>query len=155
MNGERCQITISSDCSPVGLAALLMTEVAITPPLLAWAEPDLMAAVLDNDTGRRSDFHALVSGTPDWPLDLPLVEARLFWKTAALHVVADETGCRFARIKEEGSADAIRRVYPIHTLQDRRRFGLADFGGGIGRLNAVEYWRDGRLIGWRLMPGGD
>ena len=154
MNGEKCAITISADDSTATLADLVTAEAAKAAPLFAWAEPDVMAAVIDNRTGRRPDFRPFVRGKPDWPADLPLVEARLFWETAALHVVALDTGCRWARLEEGGNLEAIRRAFPVHTLKDGRRFGMTGDEGDIGGLTAVEYWREGRLIGWRLTKAG-
>lgn len=150
----RISIILSPENETRDLATVLKAEMSRRPPLLVWTEPDVNAVSLGNRTGRRSDFRALVSGNTDWPADLLLVEARLFWETSALHLVADDTspGCRWLRIEErdDGKEEVMRRQIPVHTLQDRQRFGLP---GNGEELAAVEYLRQGRLIGWRLLPG--
>lgn len=130
-----------------------------SPPLLTWAEPDPFYVDRLNRTGRRSDFVSLVRGAPSWPADLPLVEARLFWPGAALHVVAREDGgCSWTRIEEadpEGKdTDYMRTAFSVHTLRDRDRFGLPD-ESRIEDLTAIEYRQRGRLVAWRLMIGAE
>jgi len=125
--------------------------------LLAWAEPDPLYVDRFNRAGRHGDFVPLVRGVPSWPTDLPLVEARLFWPGAALHVVArEEGGCRWTRIEEtdpEGQdTDYRRTTFSVYTLRDRDRFGLPD-ESRIADLMAIEYRQRGRLIAWRLTIG--
>lgn len=85
---ESCALRIDTQSDPRPLAALIAQQVQQSPPLLAWAEPDLRSVTLGHGAGRRDDFSPLVQGVPTWPEDVPLVEARLFWPGAALHVVA-------------------------------------------------------------------
>jgi hypothetical protein len=129
-----------------------------SPPLLAWAEPDPLYVDRLNRTGRRGDFVPLVLGAPPWPADLPLVEARLFWPKAALHLVARaDGGCVWTRI-EEGGADenrllVTRSEFPVHVhgRGDLARFGLAPHAALEGLpLRAIEYRERGRLVAWRL-----
>lgn len=92
---------------------------------------------------------------PSWPADLPLVEARLFWASSALHVVARERGgCSWVRIEEvaegNGGTEVARSVIPVYTLRDLNRFGLEN-GPAIQGLSAVEYRQQGRLVAWRLV----
>ena len=155
-----CALRIQSrqdDSRP--LAEVIAHQAAESPPLLAWAEPDPLYVDRVNRTGRRGDFVPLVRGVPaSWPADLPLVEVRLFWSRAALHVVAREHGgCAWTRIEElapEGKeTDYSRTGFSVHTLRDRQRFGLPN-ETGIDDLMAIEYRQRGRLIAWRLMIGG-
>lgn len=122
-------------------------------PQLAWAEPTPSALRADGARGRRRDFVPFVQGALRWPADLVLVEARMFWDTAALHVVADpDGGCRWARIEESASGqdEVVCSYVPVQTLRDRARFGLGDDGQISARLTAVEYRRNGHLVAWRL-----
>lgn len=142
---------------PRGLAEVIADAVHPCAPLLAWAEPDPLHVALTNHTGRRGTFTPLVQGMPSWPTDLPLVEARLFWPRAALHVVACETGgCSWTRIEEadpEGKeTDYIPVALSVYTLRDHDRFGLPD-ESRIEDLMAIEYRQRGRLMAWRLMIG--
>jgi hypothetical protein len=167
MDETSCRIAIS--LSPRNetrdLSSVLADEVGKTPPLLAWAEPDLTAVCLNNRTGRRTDFQALVCGEPQWPGDIRIVEARLFWKDASLHVVAnqDGQGCRWVRIEEVengeegveslqrspsssghaeieqqgGEMDVKRLKYPVFTVRDRQRFGLGEVGRNLSAIENV------------------
>lgn len=126
-------------------------------PLLAWAEPDPLHVKLSNHSGRREDFLPLVRGIPCWPDDLPLVEARLFWDKAALHVVANESGgCAWTRIEEvDGTEDIeamryMRSTMRVHARQDMARFGLKNLESLSG-LQVIEYRDCGRLVAWRLV----
>jgi hypothetical protein len=124
------------------------------PPLLAWADPVPYTRNTDGKPGRRSDFHPLVQGTPSWPANLPLAEARLFWQDAGLHVVAEEGGgCRWARIQEcaTGDNECSRSETRVLSLRDRERFGLAEDHAVPKTLVAVEYRQQGRLVAWRLL----
>ena len=153
MNGDRCKISVSHGKAG-DIAAFIREECLEKPPLFAWAEPDPAAVTAHNKSGLREDFQPLVRDVPSWPSDVPLVEARLFWADAGLHVVKDGMGCRWARIMEtgeDGAKEVMRRSFPVYTLRDRRRFGLREAGSGVDKLAAVEYWIEGRLIGWRIM----
>lgn len=140
------------------VAEVIAQHAGEAAPLLAWAEPDPLHVAPDKH-GRRDDFKPLVQGVPSWPADLPLAEARLFWPTAALHVVAREGGgCSWTRI-EEGGADgemllAMRTEFSVHALSDLARFGLAAHEALKGLpLRAIEYRERGRLAAWRLTIG--
>lgn len=123
------------------------------PPLLVWADPDPMAVDTQANQGRRMRF-PLSRDSSGWPADLPLVEARLFWKDAALHVIAKEGGgCRWARIEEQvgGNGEEVtRQEFKVVALADRARFGL-ESGAALPGLRAIEYRQRGRLVGWRLI----
>ena len=127
------------------------------PPRLAWAEPKASFA-RGSQAGRIKDFHPLIAGCPAWPADLPLVEARLFWPTSALHVVAEGDGCRWVKLREsdagEEGEEFERSEKPVLTLQDAARFGLDTRGWPGGSLTAIEYRSGGRLVGWRLTTSG-
>lgn len=137
------------------------------PPLLAWAEPQ--ADWYGHGTGRHLQFVPLqrLQGTPpDWPEDLPLAEARLFWPDhRALHIVANEYGgCRWVCIgevteeeKHEQSDNIFcvnREILPVYTLRpdDLARFGLAHHKHApfSEELNVITYHQQGRLVAWRL-----
>ncbi|MDG4584357.1 MAG: hypothetical protein P9E67_09790 [Candidatus Competibacter sp.] len=155
MTDSQCRIVFSpgTDAS-TSVTDLIRRKAQETKPLLAWAEPDPLHVDVSNSTGRRSDFEPLVCGMPSWPTDLPLVEARLFWASTALHVVVKEGGgCAWVRIEEaskgSGGAEVARSVIPVYTLRDLKRFGLQG-EMTIKGLRAVEYRQQGRLVGWRL-----
>lgn len=156
MTDSRCRIVCSAGKDETGSVADLVRQWAgESVPLLAWAEPDPLFVVVSNRTGRRDDFEPLVPGTPAWPEDLPLVEARLFWPDSALHVVAREgAGCAWARIAEvpagQTGSEVARTAIPVYTLQDRSRFGLPE-GPMLDGLQAIEYRQRGRLVAWRLL----
>jgi len=143
---------------------------------LVWLEPDPRAVNLKNHTGRRCDEPPLSPGLPNWLRDgngPPVIEARLFWASEALHVVAnpDGTGCRWAFIKEKRPADdslpkisapetfdnnqqvsreVHREEYRVRTIQDLNRFGF-DEGQSTFNLKMFEYREGGRLVAWRLV----
>ncbi len=123
-----------------------------TPPLLAWAEPEPAALNEDGTSGRLQGFRPLVEGTPDWN-GLSLVEARLFWQNAALHVLADGSGgCSSVWIEECEEGESMTRVKaPVLTLRDTQRFGQAGTGWAQRKLTAIEYRLAGRLVAWRLV----
>lgn len=155
---KSCALRIQTqELDSPGLNDVIAHQAAKIPPLLAWAEPAPLYVDRCNRTGRRDDFVPLVQGVPSWPADLPLVEARLFWPDAALHLVAREHGgCAWTRIEEadpEGKESDYRRTaFPVYTLRDRRRFGLPD-DTEIDDLMAIEYRQRGRLVAWRLVIG--
>lgn len=157
MTSSKCglQRTPSQKAS-LSVLELVRMKAAECEPVLAWAEPDPLQIELSNDTGRRADFVPLARGAPPWKDDLPLVEARLFWGKSALHVVAREGGgciwTRFEEVKSGGDADVTRTETEVHTLRDRKRFGLQD-QHSIEGLRAIEYRCQGRLIAWRLVIG--
>ncbi|MBF0160054.1 MAG: hypothetical protein HQL58_11090 [Magnetococcales bacterium] len=152
MNNKRCKIVYQHGQETCNVVNFIHQKIRDCPPLLAWAEPDLTAVDIRSKTGRRRDFTPLVRGIPDWPEDLPLVEARLFWQISALHVVAiDQCGCRWVCI-EESSISGVEVTYSemsVLTLRDHKRFGLDE--QTIERLSAIEYRQNGRLVGWRLV----
>lgn len=139
------------------VAAFVAAEAEKERPLLSWAEPDASYA-RKGKPGRIGDFVPLVAGCPDWPKDLPLVEARLFWATSALHVIADDKGCRWARLWESdaGEEKDRRSEKDVLTLQlqDAERFGMTTHGWPNLPLTAIEYRSGGRLVGWRLITRG-
>lgn len=108
------------------VAKFIARKAKENPPLLTWADPDPTAVNPEGNTGRRTDFQPLVRGIPEWPADVPLAEARLFWKSSALHVVAkDGGGCRWAKIEESDDGEEfMRSEMKVLTLRDRKRFGL-------------------------------
>lgn len=156
----RCWLQHKTKTDGCTVADVIAPWLSGAPPLLAWAEPDPLQVVTHNKTGRRDDFRPLVQGTPSWPNDLPLIEARLFWPTAALHVVAHEAGgCRWMRIEEfnapteaTDTVEVMRTPLPVYTISDQERFGLPD-SVAIEHLQAIEYRQRGRLISWRLTIG--
>lgn len=156
MTDSHCRIDFSPGTDKsANVADLIRQKAQEAEPLLAWAEPDPLHMNVSNNTGRRCDFKPLVCGMPSWPDDLPLVEARLFWASSALHVVAREGGgCSWVRIEEvaegDGGAEVARSVIPVYTLRDLNRFGLEN-GPAIQGLSAIEYRQQGRLVAWRLV----
>ncbi|WP_295447120.1 hypothetical protein [uncultured Thiodictyon sp.] len=155
MTESQCILVVSHGTEEFrGVADFIKEKGQEDTPLLAWADPDPLSVDVTNDTGRRSGFEPLVRGMPPWLADLPLAEARLFWATSALHVVArDGGGCVWARIEEHTEGRSESRVacskMPVHTLRDLHRFGL-EHGSAIKELFAVEYRQQGRLVAWRL-----
>lgn len=154
---DSCDLFFSVGTHAGTIADLIAEEAQKQEPSLAWAEPDLTAVALDNQSGRRADFIPLVRGAPNWPHDLRLVEARLFWPNAALHATAEDQNVRWVRFEENSGDDnaaketVTREQFDIETVRDRRRFGLGDAGDGIEKLSAILYRRNGRLIAWRLV----
>jgi hypothetical protein len=161
MDDQLCTICISKGELPGTLADFVKSEAKKQTPLLAWAEPEVTAVDLENNTGRREEFKPLIKGIPNWSGDPPLVEARLFWANAALHGVAEKGRCRWVKV-EEGDGhgadadhhmliikDVQREPFDVSTLRDLR-FG-PDGGRGSNTLSAFAYRRNGRLIAWRLM----
>lgn len=122
-------------------------------PLLAWAEPQASYSRA-GQPGRIVDFRPFIAGKPDWPADVPLVEARLFWADSALHVVAEGTGCRWAELVEdrEGDEEVSVSRQPVLGLRDGVRFGLSTADWPSQKLVAIAYSQRGRLVGWRLLP---
>lgn len=154
MTESRCKLALEpAQVETCGVNELIQKKAAEQTPLLAWGDPDPQGVNLVNASGRREDFQPLVLGAPSWPNDLRLVEARLFWPTAALHVVASEGGgCRWTTFEESGSDAGLEvawRKITVFTLRDLARFGL-QAGQAIDNLAAIEYRQQGRLIGWRL-----
>ena len=158
MMGHTCALRIHVEQDPRTVTEVIADTALKAPPLLAWADPDPLHVSLTNHNGRREDLKPLMRGTPSWPQDLRLLEARLFWGEAALHVVSCEGGgCRWTRIEEadpqDNETDYTRVVFPVATIRDLSRFGLAD-ESGIERLMAIEYRQFGRLKAWRLTHQG-
>ena len=154
MTARQCSLLLSNGQSTRSLAEFVAAEVAKSPPEVAWAEPDLTAVVLISPSGRREDFDPLVRGAPNWPSDLPLVEARLFWKDSALHVVSDGACCRWARIEEQAGIETMCHQYDVQTLRDRKRFFGDAVGTSMEGLSAIEYRHNGQLVAWRLVERG-
>lgn len=154
MTADTCALRIqppTQDSRTV--AEIIADEADKAPPLLAWADPDPLHVNLTNHGGRREDFKPLMRGTPSWPQDLRLIEARLFWLDAALHVVACEAGGSiWTRIEEIAGTEFRREEFSVHTISDLPRFGLLE-DAVIQNLIAIEYRQRGRLMAWRLMIG--
>lgn len=163
MTDISCWLRRSRGQAECSASAFITSHLGAESPLLLWVDPDPLAVDYRGPTGRRLLALPLVEGNaPDWMLNVPLTEARIFWKQSALHVIADEAGgCRWARIEEatEGdkngngdSARVQREVIPVLTLsdRDRARFGITD-RHSIENLQAVLYKRQGLLKAWRLL----
>lgn len=155
MTDNTCDLRIQpAQNDPRPVAEIIATAISNAPPLLAWADPDPLHINLTNRSGRREDFQPLMRGASLlWPHDLRLLEARLFWRDAALHVVArDDGGCRWTRIEERAGTEFRREEFSVHPIRDRQRFGLSDSDDAtIKNLMAIEYRQRGRLVAWRLM----
>lgn len=159
-----CQIKRTCGCATHSVREEIISACEKEPPLLAWAEPQ--ADWYGHGTGRHPQFIPLqqLQGTmPDWPKDLPLTEARLFWKNRVRHIVANEhDGCRWVDIeeltkeagKQDDPATTTRVSYEmlaVYTLRDLERFGLNNSDVPLSeKLNAITYRQQGRLIAWRL-----
>ncbi|EGV32667.1 hypothetical protein ThidrDRAFT_1152 [Thiorhodococcus drewsii AZ1] len=157
MIANTCALHMHTEKDLRSVAEVIADQAGKAPPLLAWADPDPLHVDLVNRTGRHGDFVPLAQGVPSWPADLPLVEARLFWPRAVLHVVACEKGgCVWTCIKEVTADDdtlpAMRSEIPVHTRRDLARFGLSAHEVVEG-LRAIEYRERGRLVAWRLTIG--
>lgn len=140
-----------------GIREFIASQLVAEGPLILWLDPDPLAVDYNGPTGRRLDALPLVEGAPPaGMLDVPLAEARIFWKEAALHVIASEGGgCRWARIEESREAEddearVQREIIPVLSLRDQARFGFDD-RQEIENLQAVMYKRQGRLLAWRLL----
>lgn len=150
MNTVKLARTAGDD--PRSVAEYVAAVAQDEPPRLAWAEPKPTYHVRGPAHGRIVTFEPFVSAAPTWPADLPLVEARLFWAGAALHVVARGSGCRWVRIEEGDIGETVARLETsVLALRDRQRFGL-EAAGDAPALTAIEYRQDGRLLAWRLIP---
>ncbi len=141
----------------LNVAEFIAQEVKKSAPLLAWADPQA-TQMRDDVPGRYKNFQPLVEGAPQWPDDIVLSEARLFWQSSALHVVAhavtkDGRGCRWARIKESPGTEVTRNELGVLALRDYARFGMDPWQGAPDNLTAIEYREHGRLRAWRLLPG--
>lgn len=164
MPEKRCFLKSTPGEDSRSVAQYVAEQARENAPSLVWVEPDPAAVDLDGGSGRR--LHGLPFGTDfGGRFDgIPLVEARLFWARAALHVVAgEEGGCRWAKIEEsdDGGGDGVEEVMrdegiEVLTLADRARFGLPEASPDSQalRLRAIEYRQRGRLVGWRLVTGG-
>jgi hypothetical protein len=156
MTETRCRVVLGKRTSkPYSVANLVQEKVKEGAPLLAWAEPHPLRTDLSGSTGRRSDFDPFVCGRPSWPVDFPLVEARLFWDKTAVHVVAEEEGgCTWVCLREVDAGsdglEVLRCEFPVLSLRDSKRFGLQTLQE-IEGLYAIEYWQHGRLVAWRLV----
>lgn len=150
MTDNTCALRIQTQNETRTVMEVIAEEAGKAPPLLAWADPDPLHVNLSNHSGRREDFKPLVQGAPLWPQDLRLLEARLFWRDAALYVVAREDGgCSWTRIEEIAGTNFRREEFYVHTISDRKRFGLSD-DSTIQTLMAIEYKQRGQLLAWRL-----
>jgi len=175
MTDSTCKIEQTTGNAKVSLADFLRQR-DDSPTALVWLEPDPRAVNLEKDTGRRCDEPPLTVGLPNWLSagnGPPVIEARLFWASEALHVVAnpDGTGCRWAFIKEKRPADdslpkisapetsdknqqvsreVHREEYRVRTIQDLDRFGF-DKSQSTFNLKMFEYRVGGRLVAWRLV----
>lgn len=133
-------------------------------PSLIWAEPQ--ANWLGHGSGSHLDFlplQQLHGALPQWPDELPLAEARLFWPGSAIHIVAENGGCRWAHIEEtqEKPGDDVitvsRNSKPVYLLSrnELNRFGLLNKNwsesGLTETLTAITYYQQGRLLAWRLV----
>jgi hypothetical protein len=157
MIAHPCALRVDTEYDARNVAEVAAHQASQDAPLLAWAEPDPLHVALGKGAGRREDFLPLQRGAPSWPADLPLIEARLFWPTTALHIIAcEDGGCRWTRI-EEVTADnetlmVMRSQFPVHTLRDAARFGFSA-QKPIEGFRAIEYRQRGRLVAWRLIAG--
>ncbi len=154
MAEKTCSLKRDSDEDDRDVAGFVAAKTGETPPpLLIWADPDPMAVDTQSNCGRCMSF-PLSKDTSHWPTDLPLAEARLFWKHAALHVIAKNGGgCCWARVEEQdgGSGEEVtRQEFKVVALADRARFGL-EAEAALPGLRAIEYRQRGRLVGWRLV----
>lgn len=155
MTNTLCNLRMQTEQDRRSVAEVIAEQARDSTPQLAWAEPDPRQVAFAKRGGRRSDFTPLQRAVPSWPSDLPLVEARLFWPMAALHVVAREDGgCAWSRIEEldagSGNDEFMRADFPIYTIRDFYRFGLPE-DTSITDLTAIEYRQRGRLVAWRLI----
>jgi hypothetical protein len=156
MTANVCTLHIQTKSDSCSVNEIIAQQVLDNPPQLAWAEPNPLHVKVTNRTGQRDDFVSLQLGHPSWPIDLPLIEARLFWPNAALHVVAsDGGGCIWTRIAESETAElhVMRSTIRVHTRSDWERFGLNN-SEAIKNLQAIEYRERGRLVAWRLIIEG-
>lgn len=160
MTDISCWLRRSRGQAEGSVSAFITSHLGAESPLLLWVDPDPLAVDYRGATGRRLEALPLVEGNaPDWMLNVPLTEARIFWKQAALHVITGEAGgCRWARIEEategdkDGNGERVQReVIPVLTLsdRDRARFGITD-RHVIENLQAVLYKRQGLLRAWSL-----
>jgi hypothetical protein len=164
---KRCRLAREPGEDSCSVLAFIERQARERPPRLVWVEPDPAAVAMGPGGGRRIAALPLAGGTPEsWPDDwreLPLTEARLFWPTSALHVLAHDDGCRWVRIeerdrdavehedREECDEDVVERVVSSAFAQsDASRYGLAP-AAVQGPLISIQYRKRGRLVGWRLM----
>ena len=161
---KRCRLARIPGEDSCSVLAFIERKARERPPRLVWIEPDPEAVEIGPGGGRRIAALPLAGGAPEsWPDDwreLPLTEARLFWPTSALHVLASDDGCRWVRIeerdgdaveREERDEDVVERVVSsVFAQSDASRYGLSP-AAVEGPLIAIQYRKRGRLVGWRLM----
>jgi hypothetical protein len=154
MTANTCTLCVHTEHDSRSVAEVVAQLATEQPPLLAWAEPNPLAVDVTNHTGRRDNFTPMQRGMPTWSTDLPLIEARLFWVDAAVHVVANEAGdCIWMRLVEKNAAadglQMMRSEITVHTRSDWERFGIIK-PDVLSGLRAIEYRERGRLVAWRL-----
>jgi len=130
-------------------------------PGLTWVEP---RPGLWSPADMGSD--PAPSLVPGWPAtDRPMDEARLFWPSGFLHVVArisnGEVSCRFVEIHENEPAqeralqrEVFREAEAILLRTDWDRFGLSRPPIHVEKVTVVSYRDNGTLLGWRILPEG-
>lgn len=150
-----CSLVLDSGKEMLSVRQLAVRFSEQSSPLLAWAEPDPRAIGRSTGSGRWQDFVPLRAGTPDWPDDLRLMEARLFWSDRSVHIVSDGPESRWAELREETPSGSgipvLKKNYKVHLTQDRARFGLANEDVPSAGIRMIEYWTGGQLLGWRLV----
>jgi len=151
MSETQVKLQFKHDVLSCGLAEFIQQQAQKNPPLLSWVELDPLQTNLSNASGRRLDEIPLLRGLPEWLSEMPVIEARLFWQTSSLHVLAEAGGCRWARVEEcpNGPETVLVSRYKVRTLADWNRFGFTK-KPEIENLQATEYRQQGRLVAWRL-----
>ena len=135
------------------LAEVVKHACAANPPLFSWVEPRPVDP--GNRFGPLPGFQGLKAGPPREGVELD--EARLFWETSALHLVASNVGgCRWSLVEEIDRAQdvlAVRREeHPVILQQDWSRFGLEPQSEPRSDLVRIVYKTGGRIVAWRLAP---
>lgn len=146
-----------SGAADISVAAYMqkwLNENKNTELQMAWAEID-PTAITNNMPGRYQGFEPFVLGKPQWPLETPLLEARLFGDNDMLHIVKSDDGCRWVRTEVQiahANESDINQSAPIKvlTLQDASRFGFS-ITSWPKNIAAIEYRQYGKLIAWRLI----
>lgn len=136
------------------------------PDAIIAAEPEISLPSVNGkpQAGRHPAFQSIARELP--PPEIALREVSLFGQWRWLHLVAPQAAGKLpGRILIWSLLDDLERATPRHGLvyqegktlawQDRKRFALpATDHNALNTFTTGRYLEGGRLITWRIVPGG-